>query len=225
MEGRLDGTKMSHRLTAARLLTTYGYDDAPNFIADNTPETSETESGEKMWVTMDPVLKTLIKAMTDDGRVICMFLIDVMEGGVEGVHVGHRVAAAKELLDRAFGKSRRRDLPGPHGSNSPRRQTRKTQQRVAPARSQPAPAAQTVKTAVMGEPEQQPEPEPNRGIDRDVDSVLYEFMNECEAPDFDPYLAAIDEEYFRTYTGCKDPQCMVHGEPLEIDFNPNDYHY
>ena len=37
MEGRLDGAKISHRLTAARLLTIYGYEDAPDFIADNIP--------------------------------------------------------------------------------------------------------------------------------------------------------------------------------------------
>ena len=86
----------------------------------------------------------------------------------------------------------------------------------------------------MDKPEQQPEPDANRGIDieNDVDywlavydSDLYEFMNECEDPDFDPYLAAIDEEYFKSFTGCKDPECMVHGEPPEIDFDPNDYRY
>ena len=107
MEGRLDGTRISHRLTAARLLTIYGYDDAPDFISDNTPDTPETESGKKIWFEIDPGLRTLIKARTDDGRVICMFLIDVMGGRIEGVHVGHRVNAAKELLDCAFGKSRR----------------------------------------------------------------------------------------------------------------------
>ncbi len=38
-------------------------------------------------------------------------------------------------------------------------------------------------------------------------------MNECDDPDFDPYLAALDEEYFKSYTGCKDPECEVHGTP------------
>ena len=32
MEGRLDDCKISHRLTAARLLIIYGYDDAPDFM-------------------------------------------------------------------------------------------------------------------------------------------------------------------------------------------------
>ena len=86
----------------------------------------------------------------------------------------------------------------------------------------------------MEKPEQQPGAEANRGIDieNDVDSwlavydsELYEFMNECEDPDFDPYLATIDEEYFKSFTGCSDPECEVHGEPPEIDFDPNDYRY
>ena len=35
MEGRLDGTKISHELTAARLLTIYGHKGAADFITDN----------------------------------------------------------------------------------------------------------------------------------------------------------------------------------------------
>ena len=38
-------------------------------------------------------------------------------------------------------------------------------------------------------------------------------MNWCEDSDFDPYLAALDEDYFQSYTGCKDPECEVHGKP------------
>ena len=234
MEGRLDGCKISHRLTAARLLTIYGHDDAPDFIADNAPDTPESESGDKIWVSIDPGLTTLIKARTDDGRVICLFLIDVMEGRVAKANVGHRVSAAKELLTRAFGKSLSRDLPRPPQSTAPRRSTHKTHQQVAPVQTQPVPKAPAASTAVLDEPEYRSQPETNGGIviDNDpdswlavYDSDLYEFMNECEAPDFDPYLAAIDEEYFKSYTGCEDPECEVHGEPVEFDFDPNDYHY
>ena len=124
MEGRIDDTKVSHRLSAARLLTIYGYGDVDDFPDDNSPDTSQTESGEKIWFEIDPGLRKLIKARTDDGRVVCMFLIDVMEGRVEGIHVGHRISAAKELLNRAFGKSLSRDLPKPPGSKTPRRSTR-----------------------------------------------------------------------------------------------------
>ena len=58
-----------------------------------------------------------------------------------------------------------------------------------------------------------------------VDSNIYDFMCECDAPDFDPYLAALDEDYFKSYTGCKDSECEVHGESPETNFNPNGLHY
>ena len=234
MEGRLDGTRISHRLTAARLLTIYGYDDAPDFIADNTPDQPEKESGRRIWLEIDPGLQTLIKARTDDGRVICMFLIDVVEGRMEGIHVGHRVSAARELLSRAFGKSPGRSLPKPSGSNATRRQPHKTHQRVPSTPTQavtPAPAASAV---VLDEPEQQSDSDTSRRIDiaNDVDywldiydSPRYELMSECEHPDFDPYAATIDEEYFKSFTDCQNPECEVHGDPPEIDFDPNDHHY
>ena len=234
MNGRFDGTKVSHRLSAARLLTIYGYDDAPDFIADNTPDQPEKESGRRIWLEIDPGLQALIKARTDDGRVICLFLIDVVEGRMEGIHVGHRVSAARELLNRGFGKSRSRDLPKPSGSTKPRRSAHKTHQRVTSTPTQvvaPVPAAST---AVLEEPEQLPELKTKEdvlfAIDNDprftvFDSELYRFMNECDDPDFDPYLAALDEDYFKSYTACKDSECEVHGDPPEIDFDPSDYFY
>ncbi len=96
-----------------------------------------------------------------------------------------------------------------------------------------APAA---KTAILAEPEQElsPEEEARRqllfDLDNDprytiLDSEIYDLMCECDAPDFDPYLAALDEDYFKSYTGCKDPECEVHGDPPKIDFDPNDFHY
>ena len=163
MEGRLDGCKISHRLTAARMLTIYGYEDADDFIADNPASSSDVQGRRSgIWVQIDPILTTLIKIRTDDGRAIALFFIDVMEGRVEGIHVGHRVAAAKELLNRTFGKSRSRDLPKPPGSNSPKRQSHKTHQRVSPAQTETVAAAPAASTAVLKEPEQQSEPETNR---------------------------------------------------------------
>ena len=275
MEGRFEGTKISHRLTAARLLTIYGNDDAPDFIADNTPDTSETERGEKIWFTIDPGLRTLIRARTDDGRVICIFLIDVMEGSetergekiwftidpglrtlirartddgrviciflidvmegrVEGIHVGHRVSAAKELLNRAFGKSQSRDLPKPPGSKTPRRSTKTTRRkhamtpeaaafeaRVAEriAASKSAPHSDTV--AAQSEPTLQPESEANDNFDPDV----YRGASRCIDPNFDPMLAATNDDYFWNYDGCDDTRCPYHGDPEEFDFDPIDDHY
>ena len=234
MEGHFDGTKVSHRLTAARLLTIYGHKDADDFVADNTPDKTEVESGRRIWVEMDPGLRTLIRARTDDGRVICMFLIDVMEGRVEGAHVGHRVSAAKELLNRAYGKVQSRSLPKPRGSNSTKRQPRKTHQRVPSTPTQSVTPAPTASAVILDEPEQQSDYEIDPRIDlaRDIDYWLdiydtprYEFMEECQHPDFDPYVATIDEEYFKSFTACQDPDCEVHGESPVIDFDPNSHHY
>ena len=234
MEGRLDGCKINHRLTAARLLIIYGYEDADNFIAGNTPDSSDEEGRRSgTWVQIDPILTTLIKIRTDDGRAIALFFIDVMEGRVEGIHVGHRVAAAKELLNRAFGKSRSRDLPKPPGSTAPKRQSRKTHQRVTPSQTETVAMAPAASTAVLKEPEQQSEPETNdfapvyidTGDPLYIDEELLEFFETCYDPDFDPYEATRNENYARSYTGCKDPECEVHGEPPEFDFDPNDYHY
>ena len=47
----------------------------------------------------------------------------------------------------------------------------------------------------------------------------------CEDPNFDPYEAASNPDYARSYTGCPDPKCEVHGSPPEWDFDPNDHHY
>lgn len=229
MNGRIDGTKVSHRLTAARLLTIYGHEDADDFIADNTPDVSDEEWGERIQVSIDPVISSNIKLRTDGGRDICLFLIDVMKGHVEGIHVGHRVWAAKELLNRAYGKSKSRPLPKPPGSSSPRRRTHKTHQRVATAQPQTVTPTPAASTAVLDEPEQQPESQ-SSGVEPIyigddpfyLESDLLMAFDGCEDPDFDPYRAIHDEEYARTYD-CPDSECEVHGEPP--DFDPNAHHY
>ena len=68
---------------------------------------------------------------TNDGRSIARLLIYVMEGRAEGANVGHRVSAAKELLNRAFGKSQSRDLPKPPGSKASTRSTGMTRRKHA----------------------------------------------------------------------------------------------
>ena len=197
LEGRLDGCKISHRLTAARLLTVYGHDDAPDFIADNTPDTPENERGEKVWGTIDPALVRLIRFKTDDGRAMCLFLIDVMQGRVEKIHVGHRVAAAKELLNRAFGKSRSRDLPKPPRSNTLKRSTNRTRRKhaltpEAAATEARAAARVTASKVAQSEPTHQPESEANGVFDPEV----YKVVSKCEDPNFDPVLAATSNEYW-----------------------------
>ena len=123
MEGRIDNARVSHRLSAARLLTIYGYGDVDDSTNANTPEVSDRKWARRVRLSIGADLTKLIKANTDDGQAVVMFLIDVMEGRIEGIHVGYRLSAAKELLARAFGKSRSRDLPKPPGSKPPRRST------------------------------------------------------------------------------------------------------
>ena len=238
MNGDIEGCTLSHRLAAARLLTIYGQDDAPAFIADNTPDTSETQNDRSIWLEIDEGLRTLIKARTDDGRVICLFLIDVMEGRVEGIHVGHRISAARELLNRAFGKMslQRRREP----SKSRPRASRPAAQRRLPRKNQMTPERArfeaavderlAAQTAVLDKPE--PETWDPTKIYRepdwdplDIDEKRLEYFEACYDDNFDPYEAAQNPAYAATYADCPDSECEVHGDPPPLDFDPNDFHY
>ena len=57
MDDNIDDATLSHRLTAARLLTVYGQADAPDFIEDNTPEKDDTNNGRKIWLEIDEGLR------------------------------------------------------------------------------------------------------------------------------------------------------------------------
>ena len=230
MEGRLDGTKISHRLTAARLLTIYGYEDADNFITDNTPDVYDKEWGERVLVEVDPAISSYIKQRSDGGREICQFLIDVVKGEIEGIHVGHRVWAARELLNRAYGKSPSRPLPKPKGSKTPRRSTNGTRRNRAltpedatfEARVADSKQAQHTDTAVPEpEPAHQPDPESAPNFDPEV----YRAASKCIDSNFDPMRAASDDDYWLNYDGCDSISCPYHGDPEDPDFNPNAHHY
>ncbi len=130
MNGFVRGVTLGHRLTAARLLTIYGFQDARDFIDENTLNPS---GDKRQWVISDPELARLIRARTSDGQEVCLFLIDVMAGRVEGIHVGHRLSAARELLNRAFGRSQDIPLPNPPRRTAPRGTIKRTDQQVEPA--------------------------------------------------------------------------------------------
>ena len=231
MDGNIEGCTLSHRLAAARLLTIYGQNDAPDFIADNPPDTSETQNGRKIWLEIDEGLRTLIKARTDDGRVMCMLLIDVMEGRIEGTHVGHRVSAVRELLSRAFGKMspprRREPAKSPTRTSrpsAPRRRPRKN--RMTPERARFEAAVDerlAAQTAVIDEPD----PQPERQSEEDLADRIYRAASRCIDPNFDPKRAATDDDYLFNYDGCDDIRCPYHGDPEDPDFyeDPNDHHY
>ena len=122
MTDQLDHFKMNHRLQAARLLTKYGCscrksalsaaagltqrDQAIDFILNNLPEPSQDQStaGSPDNTEFDQALAKKIQQATDDGSTVCRFLINVMEGELKAFRPHHRIQAARELLDRGFGK-------------------------------------------------------------------------------------------------------------------------
>ena len=109
MQDRYDDFRICHRLQAARLLTTYGHDDAADFIDSNTQDSkpARTESRPPRPTKFDTELARVIREDTDDGRSIARFLVNVMEGELRTFKPHHRMSAARELLDRGFGKSAR----------------------------------------------------------------------------------------------------------------------
>ena len=123
MNGFIRGVTPGHRLAAARLLTIYGFQDARDFIDDNTLPPSDEG---RHWVVSDPELARLIRTRTNDGQEMCDFLIDVMWGKVERTRVGHRVSAARELLNRAFGRNQGIPLPKPPRRTAPRGTIKRT---------------------------------------------------------------------------------------------------
>ena len=116
MTDQLDHFKMNHRLQAARLLTKYGCscrksdsaqrDEGIAFILNNLPEPSQDPSatGSSDNTEFDQALARKIREATDDGATVCRFLINVMEGQLKAFKPHHRIAAARELLSRGFGK-------------------------------------------------------------------------------------------------------------------------
>ena len=236
MHDRYEDFQICHRLQAAKLLTTYGNEDAPNFIDDNPREPQSARNGRKPRrpTKFDEELARVIREDTNDGRSVARFLVYVMEGEFASFRPHHRMAAARELLDRGFGKSARADKaahaePAPTVRPEPVEGPKPAEEHtLTPHSSTLTPA----NPAVLEEPRQQPEPKTAPRIDvaddNDYwlgiyDSPLYEFMCECEHPDFDPFLAAIDEEYFQSFNDCTDPECEVHGDPP--DFDHHHHHY
>ena len=111
MKAERDDFKICHRLDAARLLRKYGWDEATDFIADNPSDPSRSCSGSTSSddSEFDRVLAKKIQEATDDGTTVCRFLINVMEGQLKTFKPHHRIAAARELLDRGFGKHARQE--------------------------------------------------------------------------------------------------------------------
>ena len=116
MHGRLNHFKPCHRLSAARMLIIYGHQDASDFISDNSPADPFTRPATRRSLRIagvNPELARLVKSQTDDGRSIIDFIVAVMEGRIREARPHHRMAAARDLLERGFGKLPHRRLPTP----------------------------------------------------------------------------------------------------------------
>ncbi len=121
MRAELDGFKPCHRLEAAKLLVKYELDEGNAFILNNPPEPSRrrSDSGSSSETEFDNALAKVIRESTDDGRSVCRFLINVMDGDLSAFKSHHRISAARELLTRGFGKHAREEAA--RTSSSPRR--------------------------------------------------------------------------------------------------------
>ena len=115
MRNELAGFKPCHRLDAAKLLVKYDCncksavaerDEALNFNLDYIPEPSRpgTGSGSSDDSYFDQKLAKVIQESTDEGRSVCRFLVNVMDGELSAFKPHHRISAARELLNRGFGK-------------------------------------------------------------------------------------------------------------------------
>ena len=108
MQGELKDAKPSHRLSAARILVSIGFDDARTFIDRGSPASSPRSSrhdrhaGGHFRAGPDPELAAIVRQETDGGRAAVRFLVDVMLGSLPGFKPNHRLAAARELLRQGF---------------------------------------------------------------------------------------------------------------------------
>ena len=127
MRNELAGFKPCHRLQAARLLTRYGCacksavaerDEAINFSLENPLESSRrrSDSSSSQDTYFDTKLAKVIRESTDDGRSVCRFLINVMDGELKAFKPHHRISAARELLSRGFGNGARAEAARTPGS-------------------------------------------------------------------------------------------------------------
>ena len=120
MRNELAGFKPCHRLDAAKLLVKYELDEAINFSLENPLEPSRrrSDSGSPQDTYFDTKLAKVIRESTDDGRSVCRFLINVMDGELKAFKPHHRISAARELLSRGFGNGARAEAARTPGSPS-----------------------------------------------------------------------------------------------------------
>ena len=113
MQGDLEDAKPCHQLDAARQLLKLGSDDARLYVAENSLGSSSNGNNNRNIGSnshidpngnnggkppLDQDLADFIRLQTEGGRAAVRFLVDVMQGSLQGFKPHHRLAAAKELL-------------------------------------------------------------------------------------------------------------------------------
>ncbi len=153
MRDELDDFKPCHRLDAAKLLVKYDREEARNYILDYPPQPSrpglDSRSPDDSYFNQK--LAKVIQESTDDGRTVCRFLINVMDGALSAFKPHHRLSAARELLTRGFGRHARQSPPLPAGEGWGEGENHKHQPPVV-AGFKPAPTRSTNPTKSQKSP-------------------------------------------------------------------------
>ena len=103
VQGKMEGATYWHRLEATRQLEKLGLEVPQAVIQSNSvsasgPKPSRASGNSRQ----NDELADIIKEETDGGRDIVRFLVDVMQGNLDGFKPRHRLAASNELLKRGF---------------------------------------------------------------------------------------------------------------------------
>ena len=213
MEGRLEGSKPSHRLHAARQLVNLGFTGAQVFIDRSAQHRrgSAPAPRRKTPVAIYGKLAQIVREETEDGRVAVRFLVDVMLGTLQGFKPHHRLAAARELLRRGFDNA-----PGDGPGRPPA-----VRQPVA-VRQQPVASIDDNGPAPM--PVRRPAAYREEAIDHNTYPPDHrhadEFDDEAAAPSYDDPGASDHDDFPRTAPGyprpkvaAPDPKTFTNREP------------
>ena len=103
MEGHLPDFQPCHKLQAARLLQKYSGLQTKTFTDDlDLPQSTRRERRDTRRADrhIQSELAQIVQEETDNGRAIVTFLVQAMEGELDGFKPCHRMSAAKELLHR-----------------------------------------------------------------------------------------------------------------------------
>ena len=103
VQGKMEGATYWHRLEATRQLEKLGLEIPRTVIQSNSgspngPKPSPASGNSRQ----NDELADIINEETDGGRDIVRFLVDVMQGNLDGFKPRHRLAASNELLKRGF---------------------------------------------------------------------------------------------------------------------------